>query len=135
MRTIIKKYKKITVHAAVFVLLAVIQTASCKKTGPEYNIVGTWIITKYEEGRGPITSQIRFVGDENKGTVDYLGMNYPYTVEGMNVQWRYFTHGCFFSYEGQFITPTIMEGTWLISCAVVDIHREGYWRAEKIESE
>jgi hypothetical protein len=112
----------------------VIQTASCKKkpTGPEYYIVGTWIITKYQEGQGPVTSQIRFVGDEFKGKVnDY----YYYTVEGMNVEWSYFTHGCYSGYQGQFITPTIMEGTWLFSCAVVDIHREGYWRAEKIESE
>jgi hypothetical protein len=134
MRIILKNNKKITAYATVFVLLAVMQTTSCKKhpTGPEYNIMGTWIITKYEEGRGPVTSQIRFVGDENEGRVDDY---YYYTVDVMNVEWSYFTHGCLSSYEGQFITPFIMEGTWLFSCAQVDIDREGYWRAEKIESE
>ena len=118
----------------VFMLLAAMLTVSCKigETKPEFYIVGTWMVTRYQEGESPIISEIRFEGDGSQGRAYYLETDHWYTVDGMNVHWSYFTYSYLYSYDGQFISPTVMEGTWSFRYSISGIHAEGHWKAVKI---
>jgi len=117
----------------VFLLLVVLQAVSCKigEKNPEFYIVGTWIVTKYQEGEAPIISEIRFEGDESQGRAYYLETDHWYAVDGMSVHWSYFTPECLSSYNGQFVSPTVMEGTWFFECAIAGTYAEGHWKAVK----
>lgn len=125
--------KKALIVILMFLLAAVLQTVSCKKNEDvlEYSILGTWIVVKYEEGRGPVTVTFTFVGDETQGETTEPGVHHHYTVDGLNVEWSFFTHGCLSRYTGQFTSPTVMEGDWYSGCRQTGTPREGYWRAEK----
>lgn len=100
----------------------------------KYDIRGTWELTLLVSNQAPVAADFIFSGTKTEGEYHTSTQGKgEYAIEGKKVRFGFFTHATLVNFNGAFIDPKHMEGTYTFTSAWVP-SRSGTWTAKKISS-